>query len=203
MKEQEERLRQALLDEARMEADSLIAKAHEEAKALTVQGERENAALRKERLEALEAEYSQKKIQALRNAEVMGEREWLLAQENAIEGVLTKALATAEGLSGDARVRALARLLTEAFRAVGRGACQVLVNSQDGKWLTDDWALARYQEVFGNDAKDAVSVVAGGCVMGGVIVRTEDGMREFDNTFAMRMERMKDDLRVYVAGEQN
>jgi vacuolar-type H+-ATPase subunit E/Vma4 len=195
MSDQEQKLRDEILNDAKRKAERTLtrakrdaAKAHEQA-ADEQKTEREQALARAtERADA-----RCRAILATVSQEVRQRR--LRARENIIEQCLDEALAGAAGLSGDDAKTSLGGLLAEAVQALGPGEAVVRVRPEDAAAIS-----AEFLSSLGVDPA-TLTVQTDESLGGGVIVESADGRRQFDNTYATRRERLREQLRTLLAGE--
>lgn len=185
MNEQERKLREEILDDAKRKAERTLARAKREADEARKQVATEQQAERDQALQraAERAQAQSRSILATVDQEVRLRR--LAAREEIIERSLDEALAGARGLAVADAQQSLAELLAEALEALGDGAVTVRVNPKSVAALKVDSAK--------------VTVVADETVADGLIATSADGRRQFDNTYAMRRKRLRERLRTLLA----
>jgi len=196
MNEQETKLREAILAEARTMADDILAAARKEADALKVSSAE---ARRKSREAALTsaADVAAKKSAKIAAAATMDiSRQWLERREACINEVLQEALAEVEALEGDDRETVLEILVGEALLAVGDVSCRVIVGKKDAAVVTPEWIVAVKKKTYDSSDTRTYSIEVDENLGGGVVFITEDGHLTFDNTFARRLERCRSELRL-------
>ena len=199
MNEQETRLREAILAEARKAADDILAAARKEADALKASSAE---ARRKSREAALAnaAEVAEKKCAKIAAKATMDiSRQWLERQEACIDAVLQEALAEVEAMEGENRETALEILTGEALLAVGDESCRVIVGKKDAALVTPEWIKEVRKTTFDSSDTTTYTIEVDETLGGGVVFITEDGHLTFDNTFARRLERCRSELRLEVA----
>ena len=201
MNEQETRLREAILAEARATADGILSAARREADALKASSAE---ARRKSRESALAdaAEVSAKKCAKIAAKATMDiSRRWLERQEACIDAVLQEALAEVEAMEGEDRETALETLTGEALLAVGDVSCRVIVGKKDSSVVTPEWIVAVRKTTFDSSGDATYAIEVDETLGGGVVFITEDGHLTFDNTFARRLERLRPELRLALIEE--
>lgn len=196
MADNENKLGQEILDDARRKAGQILDKAGREAAKLLAAARERQLALRAEKTAAAEKTAGEK-IQTLRAVlEVEKRRQHLLSREEVIRAVLAKAAETVRDGAGIDRIRSLTELLREAASAVD--SRDVLVRMRP-----DDIALLGEKTVveIAAGAAGRVTVTPDPSLEGGAVVDTADGKRRFDNSPAARRQRLEKKLRPRIASE--
>lgn len=190
-------LASAILDDAKAEADRIVAEAREAARRAREQAEREAAEIRR-RIEAeAEREITHLKQQALAMARLEAQRILLKRREELIEKVFTQAAEQLEHVREKPDYKALLRgLLIDAVERLGEPAeCVVrlagrdrsLLGEEELKQLTERWQ-GRVQLRLGDPAE----------ISGGVVLEADGGRKRYDNSLAARLERERTRLRPEV-----
>ncbi len=198
MNEQENRLREAILADARSAAEGIVSKARRSAEKLKAEAAETNRKAHDAAVEAARDVASKKsgKMAAMTTMDVS--RQWLERQEATIDAVLQEALADAEATEGDRREASLQALTREAMTAIGNESCRVRVGKAASSVVTADWLAAQAQEVFGAEASATYAVELDDSLPGGIVFVSEDGRKMFDNTYLRRLERMRSELRLII-----
>ncbi|MBP5640440.1 MAG: hypothetical protein J6X55_13230 [Victivallales bacterium] len=201
MNEQEKRLREAVLAEAKQEADGILADARKSAKALA----RKSAdAIRKahDAVVAVANETARKKSEMVAAGTKMDiKRLWLECQEECIDGVLRETLDEAENASGKLLEKSLGALAQEAMAAIGNEPCSVTVGTAAAQIVTESWLEEKAKKVFGTNAKVSYVIEHDDSLSGGMVFKSKDGRKTFDNTYVRRLERMHDELRLLLVND--
>lgn len=192
---QEEKLIQEILADAQAKAEKIIARARNEADAMMEQSRKDAVRKREARLADANARADKacKTIQLDIDIEI--NRRWLKRQEQCINDLLDEALSELKGLAGDARHNSLRALADEALRAIGNVDCLVSIHPDDAGFVTESWLQSLATSIYpGSALRYEIKVDEG--ISGGLVFETTDGRCEFDNTYSMRLERMREDLRI-------
>lgn len=198
MKEQENKLREAIMADARSTAEGIIAAARKEAEDITA-ASRDTVRKLREALLAQARQSADRKTRMMASGTDMAiARQWLAAQEDCIGAVLDQALAQAEAVNGEQQEASLAALAKEAIAAIGDESCVVRAGDAAASLVTADWLARQARDLFGNDAKASYSVERDSALSGGLVFVTTDGRKTFDNTYARRLERMRGLLRLMI-----
>ena len=200
MQEQEEKLRQEIIGDARTKADRLIKRAKRDAEKRAASARERQDKARQVRVKEAElrAEGRVRAILAGIDHEIL--THWLLRREAVIEDVLEDACARAARGDGIDVGRSLLGLFEDAAGQIGPGPLVVRLQPGDVARLPKgsiDGALAR---LFGPDAAtSSVEVLPDPGVAGGLVVASADGRRHCDNTYRARLRRLRSQLRPAVA----
>jgi len=193
---QEEKLAQEILGDAKTKAERTIARARNEAAKNIDKAKDEAAKKREARLAEATRDIESKCKSILLDVERESRRHWLLKREACIEEMLQTALQTASQTTGDAHAKSMAMLAEEAFKAIGPAAMTVTFPSQDSALVTPQWLQAIAEKVFGAGYSAPFTLDPRPDALPGIIFATDDGQRTFDNTYASRLAKMKDELRL-------
>ncbi|MBQ7650346.1 MAG: hypothetical protein IJS15_05260 [Victivallales bacterium] len=193
---QEEKLRQEILGDARTKAERTVARARNEA-AKNISRAKDDAARKREaRLAEAETDIESKCKAILLDVARESRRHWLLGREACIDEILQKALQAASQTMGDEHARSMALLAEEAMRAIGPAAMTVIFPAQDCALVTQDWLQAIASRAFGSGHSAVFTLNPQPDALPGIIFATDNGQRTFDNTYASRLAKMKDELRL-------
>ena len=195
-KYQEEKLRQEILGDAKTKADRTIARARNEAAKNIAKAKDDAAKKREARLEEANRDIESKCKAILLDVERESRRHWLLGRESCINEMLQKALEAASQTTGDEHAKSMAMLAEEALRAIGPVAMTVTFPSQDSTLVTPQWLQAIAEKVFGADNSASFTLNPQQDALPGIIFASDNGQRTFDNTYASRLDKMKDELRL-------
>lgn len=122
-------------------------------------------------------------------------RHRLACQEDVLQQVRQQAQAQGYGLEGEPRYRLLVGLTTQAVQAIDAGACVVTLSEADRQILGERLIKEVGQQVGCRLQLDT----APSRIRGGVIVRSADGRRLYDNSLGERFARLWEDARAGVA----
>ena len=190
-------LRREILSKARRQAEALIEEAKEEGEVARRQAEEKAQAIREEILREAQEEAASIKQRIVSTAQLEAQRMLLAKREELISQVFAEAQKRlAELRRSDAYPDVLRRLILEAAAGLGNGELIVWANEEDMAMLNDDFLTRVARELDpetrlrrGDSPVD---------IDGGVIVERADGRMRYDNSFAARLERLKDELRSQV-----
>jgi len=201
MQEQEAKLQQEILQDARRKAERTVERAHKEA-------ERLSQAVRLEQGRAAEALQAKAGAEAVARARAVlagiqhdVHKQWLRRRELVLDQVLADALRRVEQGEGFDRGRSLLERLVEALAVMGGDTPVVIaVSAQDAPLLDAAVLAAAAQQLkAGADASIGWRVVGDPELASGFVVSSADGRRRFDQTFTARLARLKRALRQAVA----
>jgi ribonuclease Y len=187
-------LRREILSKAQSQAEDLTEAAKGERDAARQQAEEKAQAIKEEILRSAREEAASTKQQGISAARLEAQRKLLAKREELISQVFTEAQKRLTELRhSDAYPNVLRRLLVEAAAGLGGGNLVVLANEEDRALLSDEF-LAQVAQGLDRETtlRRSESSVE---VEGGVIVERTDGHIRYDNSFAARLERSKDELR--------
>lgn len=190
-----ERLSDQILADARRKAGRTQKKADREAEKLLADARKQADAIVERALADARdrADRDCRMLLASLPLEVLRHR--LGCQQEALEQVRAQAEAEACALDGEQRHGVLVRLTRQAVEAIGAEACVVALGESDrgqfGQRLTDEVARQTGCELQLDPATPTIR--------GGVIVRSADGRRRYDNSVEARFTRHWEELRTDVA----
>ena len=120
---QEERLQQEILADAKSRASKIVARARRAAQTAQERADAEAAAVRERTLEHCRKEAAQKARNILQGIWMEERRQWLKRREECLDAFFASIQKEACGLAADDRERrrSLENLLKEAFQAMGEG----------------------------------------------------------------------------------
>ncbi len=184
-------LTQAVLGEARTEADQVIANARQKAEGIRKKAEEEAGAQRKEILERARQDAERLHRQAIATAHIQARTEQLDNREKLLEKVFIQAQQQLPAVQQWSDYDKIARhLLKEAIERLGAPVVLVQADPTTLQCLTkevqDQIAKELHVEMHMKEPLKQST---------GVIVETEDGRRRYDNTLETRLSRMQDALR--------
>ena len=200
-REQEQRLRDEIIGDARAKAERLLARARTDAARIVDRARRDAEAKRKERMAEVEKEMAQKCGAIARSVENELKRHWLAGREERLEAMLAAALEKAVASTGEAHIRSLTLLAKEALLALGPCHAEVHFPGQDASIVTEEWLASIAKDAFGQNADFSFQLRPSADAPAGLRFMTLDGRREFDNTYASRLQKMKDSIRVLLSEE--
>lgn len=115
----------------------------------------------------------------------------LQIMNEAIEQLLSEAIVSIEKLPPEKRLQVIEHLATEAIEIIGGESVIIEIPQQDYHQFNENVR----KDILAKYPKLAVQVREMAPSSGGVIVRSTDGTKVVDNTFAARMRHMRQDLR--------
>jgi vacuolar-type H+-ATPase subunit E/Vma4 len=184
-------LSRAVQDEARAEADQVLADAKAKAEAIGQHAQEQAAAERTEILERGSADAARIRSQAIATAQLKARTLQLERREKLLDSVFEVArqqLPTVQQWTDYGQIAR--RLLREALVLLGAAAVRVRADEQTRALLTDP-VLAEISKELGVQVQFGALLEQGT----GVIVETADGHRQVDNTLETRLSRLQDALR--------
>ena len=200
-REQEQRLRDEIIGDAKAKAERLLARARNDAAKIVDRAKREAEAKRKERMAEVEKDMKQKCGAIVRGVETELKRHWLAGREERLEAMLATALEKAASTTGEAHIRSMTLLAKEAILALGPCHVEVHFPEKDAELVTEEWLAAIASDLFEHDAEYSFRLRPSAKAPSGLRFITMDGRKEFDNTYASRLEKMKDSIRVLLSEE--
>ena len=197
---QEEKLRQEILGDARTKAERIVARAKNEAAKYISKAQEEAARKREERLAEANREIDAKCKSILLDVERESRRHWLLGREACIDAMFQDALKAACATDGEEHAKSMELLAEEAIRAIGQVPMVVTFPESDCALVTLPWLREIAERLFGDQNNASFTLNPKRDAPAGVSFTTDDGKRAFDNTYASRLSKMKDSLRILVVG---
>ncbi len=191
---QEENLRAALFAEAQARMETIRAKAKAEADRILQEAERNVDTVRRQRLEEAEQKAARQRASVQKEAQWQARRQWLSRQEECVEAVLREQMERACAGEGIDRARSLRLLAMEAMMAMGEEDAVLTIRPADRDVVTAAWGEALARECFGPATSVKLKIVEDASVAGGLILTSKDGIRQFDNTYHTRLERLMEQL---------
>jgi vacuolar-type H+-ATPase subunit E/Vma4 len=187
-------LSRAVQDEARAEADQILADAKANAKAIRQHAQEQAAAERAEILERASADAAHIRSQAIATAQLKARTLQLARREKLLDSVFAAARQQLPTVQQWTDYEQIARhLLQEALNLLGADAARVQADEQTRALLTDP-VLAEILKELGMQVQFGAPLEQGT----GVIVETTDGHRQVDSTLETRLSRLQDALRAPV-----
>ena len=192
--QQEEKLRQEILGDAKLKAERLVARAKVNADRLLAETRAQGEEKRKRRLEEAEATADKQCASILADVLREARRHRMFKREESLDALFARALSEAENASDEKHRRSLEMLAREAMTAIGPREMKVIFSAADASIVTPEWLAALSRELFGEKAP-AVTPEPSASAKPGLLFASLDGCRTFDNTYAARLERMHELLR--------
>lgn len=197
MQEQENRLQQEILQDARRKAERALERARRDADALAKAVQTRAAEARETALAKAREEGASRARAVTAGIRHQVQREWLGRREAVLAEALQRALTEVEHGSEVDPVRSLGALLREAVAALGtREGLIVRVRPADEGRLRD--AVLPALALPAGTVR-SWTVVADPDLGGGLVVETADGRRRCDQTYAARLARLRAELRQAIA----
>lgn len=188
------RLSGEILADARRKAGRTQKKADRESKKITADARKQaDAIVEHAMVEARErAERECRTLLASVPLDILRHR--LAGRQDVLTDIRNEAESLAASSQADRRYRVLCRLAQQAVEAIGGSACVVALSEADGHafgpQLLDD--VGRQTGCELRPAEPAAAIKFG------VIVRSADGKKLYDNSLAARFDRLWDELRIDV-----
>jgi len=198
--EQEARLKEEILLDARKKADHLLERARQDAGKLVAAVE---TRLAKERQEALAQ--AGREADARAHAIIAGirhevQKNWLRRRERLMDAAFAEALARVTGGTDAERAQSLPQLLEEGVQAIGpESGIVITVQPADVAILAPEVLRDVARRAGAAEVADSWKVTADPSCHGGIIIVSADGRRRVDQTHAARLGRLKAGLRRAVA----
>ncbi len=199
MHEQEEKLQQEILNDAHRKQERTLQRARRDVEKALLNVKKRQDDSRQTRLQAAEhlAKDKARAIKASIEQEIR--RQWLLLREKQLDDVFAAVLSQLESGSGFDQDESLRQLAGEAVTALGEGEIVVELATKDKDKLTS----AQIADVVkalpnGQNTKIDVEVKENPDMRRGIIVTSKNGRKQFNNTYATRLYRMKNQLRASV-----
>lgn len=182
-------------EDTEAKAKALTREAEGKARAIISEAEGKAAETRSGILGRGEREAEQERQRILANAKLRERKAKLDAKEEVIKEAFSLAEEKLkEATSGKEYQAVLKNLLQEAVASLGSGTLVVMGRKEDAKHLKE--VLPAVAKESGANLKLSNETIN---AAGGVIVKTEDGRVEVNNTFETRLARLRDDLRPAVS----
>ena len=197
MNNQEEKLRQEILGDAKAKAERTIAKAMLSADKLAEEAKKSADEKRALRLKEAEEKAEKRCAAIMMDVQREARRHWLNERERCIDELFAEALSKAESTKGEKHRKSLESLAKEAIAAIGCKDMKVAFPTADKAVLSGEWLKAIAMELFGNAPEFVLE--PSDDARPGLAFETLDGQRSFDNTYASRLENMHDSLRRELA----
>lgn len=198
--QQEDKLRQEILGDAKLNAERIVARAKNEAQKTIDAAQAEVNQKRTERLREANEEIDAKCHSIMLDVQRESTRHWLLQREQCIDEMFQKAVRQAAETTGEAHEKSLRQLAEEALAAIGPAPVRVIFNSKDAVIITEAWLNAIASRLFGEKAaKISFALEPGDDAPAGIAFATLDGTRTFDNSYAARLRNLKDTLRIALS----
>ena len=195
---QESKLREEILGDARVKAERAWARARNEADALRRKCRREIAAHRTARLNEVSAAAREESNHLLLQVEQQTRALWLKRREESLDDLFAKAVAECAKLTGEQRERSLAALTEEALRGLGSlPRLTARFPSDCADFLTVGWLRKCAERALGADGA-AMEFDLDPHGEPGIVLSTPDGRMCFDNTYRSRLRYLKEELRTMV-----
>lgn len=189
MNQQEQKLRDEILNDAKRKAERIQARAERDAAKAREQATEEQRAEREQALERARQRADTRSRAILVTVDQEVRRQRLVARESILERCLDRALAAACSLPPEEERRALAELLDEALTALGPGPAKIRACPADAAVLSS--------AILDDPAN--ITVTADERLGAGLVAESPDGLRQFDNTYATRRQRLRERLRTLLA----
>jgi vacuolar-type H+-ATPase subunit E/Vma4 len=195
MSEQEQKLRNEILNDAKRKAERTVTRAKRDAEKALNDARAEQEAERQQSLEQAAGRGDARSRAILSTVSQEVRRSRLTSRETIIAKCLDEALSQTNSLSGNEASESLVALLQEAVAALGSDELVVRVSPKEADMLTPEFLSAQ------GLIPGLLKIQADDAIAGGVVVETPDGRRRFDNTHATRRARLLEPLRTLLAGD--
>ncbi len=197
MNDQEEKLHQEILADARQKAARIIQRAERDVKKNLDAVKERFEQSQEEKLAAAQRQAEEEYISITASIEHEIRSKWLQYREEIFDDAMQRLLHQVEnGIDVD-KEKALRELTKEALQAVGPGTLCLELNMDDCKYLQEDIIAETAAELFPNQEttcridcrKEATS---------GPVLSTKDSRLRFDNSYRTRIKRLKNQLRIFL-----
>ena len=192
----EKALSDEIIREAERRAERRLKRARREADKITAQARAEAEALAQKTLDAAKERADQIAQAILATVPQEAQRERLQAIEAQLSKLFDEALSRARDKASYDYPATLLALAAQAIEAIGADEVVIEVSEEDRPLLDEAW-LGRLGERLGRQVKVSIQAVQG--MDAGLIVRSADGRRLYDNTFGARLRRLRPDIRQTLA----
>ena len=187
-------LSNAVLRDARSDADQVLADARAKADEIRQRAQEQADAERAKILEQANVDAERIRRQAIATTQLKARTMQLEQREKLLENVFETARQRLSSVQRSTDYEKIAqRLLREALIQLGASPVKVRADEVTQKTFTVN-TLEKFSEELKIQIRLDESLKKGICV----IVETEDGHRQYDNTFETRLKRMQDTLRTPV-----
>lgn len=149
---QEDKLRQEILGDAKLNAERIIARAKNEAQKTIDAAQAEVNQKREERLREANEDIDAKCHSIMLDVQRESTRHWLLQREKCIDDMFQEAVRQAAETTGEAHEKSLQQLAEEALAAIGPADMRVIFNSKDAAIITETWLCTIAARLFGEKA---------------------------------------------------
>ncbi len=184
-------LSHAVLSDVRGDAEQVLADAKAKADAIRKEAAEQAAAERARIMEKASTEAERVRSQAIATTQLKARTMELDEREKLLDNVFQTAQKKLSSVQQSSDYEKTAqRLLREAVTQLGAGVVKVHADQATGKFFT-----AKLIETLSKELNIKIQLdepLAQGI---GVVVETEDGHRQYDNTLETRLKRMRDTLR--------
>ena len=192
----EKALSEEIIREAERRAERRLKRARREADKITAQARAEAEALAQKTLDAAKERADQIAQAILATVPQEAQRERLQAIEAQLSKLFDEALSRARDKASYDYPATLLALAAQAIEAIGADEVVIEVSEEDRPLLDEAW-LGRLGERLGRQVKVSIQAVQG--MDAGLIVRSADGRRLYDNTFGARLRRLRPAIRQTLA----
>jgi vacuolar-type H+-ATPase subunit E/Vma4 len=186
-----ELLTQAVMSEARADADQLLAEARSKAESIRRQAEEQAAAERKALFERAAQDADRIRRQATATAEIKARMLQLEHREKMLADVFDAARKQLPGVQRWKEYEEIVnQLLREGLIKLGTGTANIHADEHSGRLLTK-----KKLDLIGKELNMKLSLKKPLSKGTGILVETTDGRMHYDNTLETRMELMQSTLR--------
>jgi V/A-type H+/Na+-transporting ATPase subunit E len=197
-----EKIVESILSESHGKADEIIKEAEKQANEIIERGNIEAQEKQQKILENAHKEADIKFNQIISDAKLNSKRKILEAREELMEKTFHEAEEELKKMaSSDSAdyLNSLKKLSKEASLEIGGGSLEIFLKTEDVPKI--EGTLDSIAEEVSTETGIKTTIKLGGTVktIGGVIVKTENGNIEVNNTIEARMERFRSLLRLEVA----
>lgn len=196
---QEEKLRQEILGDAKSRAERTIARAQNEADKTIEQAATDAERKRRERMSEAEDEARAQSHSIMLEVTRESRRHELLERERCLDDMFARALAAAAAEPEPGHSKSMSLLAAEAIKAMGAEQMKVTFPVSDSGLVTESWLLGIASGVLGEASGVSFVLEPLDDAAAGIVFTTLDGRKTFDNTYASRLAKMKNILRITAA----
>jgi V/A-type H+-transporting ATPase subunit E len=197
-----EKIVESILSESHAQADEIIKEAEKQASEIIERGNIKSQEKKQEILENAHKEADIRFNQIISDAKLNSKRKILEAREDLMSKTFHAAEESLKKMASsdsDDYLNSLKKLTKEASLEIGGGSLEIFLKAEDVSKIEN--ALDSIAEEVSKETNITTNLKLGKTVktIGGVIVKTENGNIEVNNTIEARMERYRSLLRLEVA----
>ncbi len=197
-----EKILESIFLDSHAKTTEIVNKAEEEAEKIISEGKMNAQKKKEEIMESAKREAEIKYQQIMSDAKLNSRRKILTAREEIMEETFQRAeekLSKMASARSEEYTSSLLKLIKEASLEIGGGSLEIFL--KDGDFESINKSLKSIEKEVSEETGNETVLKFGDTIntIGGVILKTENGNIEVNNTIEARMERFKGFLRLEVA----